>query len=228
MQHPSHHSPVNPLPPVVWLLATPIALVELLLSAGRYGFAGGPGGIGWRTAAIEDYGFYDILFDRMLATGDIAASDLMRMVSYVFVSFSFTQTLFVIVFILALGKMVGEILRPWAVVLVFFASAIVGAAAYGLLLDEARPLAGGYPAVYGLIGAFTYLMSVSLAAKGDSRYGAFTLIGFLLGIQLLFTLLFGGSNDWVADLAGFFTGFGLSILVSPGGWRRLRARLQQR
>ncbi|MCV2882668.1 rhomboid family intramembrane serine protease [Actibacterium sp. XHP0104] len=228
MTQPSHNSPLNPLPPVVWLLTLPIVAVEIVLSAGDRGFAGGAAGIGWRSAAIEDYAFYDVLFDRMIATGEVLPGDLMRLVSYLFVNYSFTQALFAVVLLLALGKMVGEVFKPVAVVAVFFVSGIVGAMAYGLLLDEARPLTSAYPAVYGLIGAFTYLLSVNLAARGDSRFGAFSLIGFLMGIQLLFSLLFNSTNDWVADLAGFFTGFGLSFVISPGGWRRVLSRMRQR
>ena len=49
-----------------------------------------------------------------------------------------------------------------------------------------------------------------------------------MGIQLVFGLLFGGGQDWVADLAGFVAGFGLSFLVSPGGRARVVDRLRQR
>jgi membrane associated rhomboid family serine protease len=55
---------------------------------------------------------------------------------------------------------------------------------------------------------------------------AFTLIAFLMGIQLVFGILFGGSPDWIADLAGFVFGFALSFAVSPGGFARLREKLR--
>jgi membrane associated rhomboid family serine protease len=54
------------------------------------------------------------------------------------------------------------------------------------------------------------------------------MILFLLGAQLLFSLLFGGADYWVADLAGFVAGFALSFVVSPGGVSRLTSRLRQR
>ena len=41
-------------------------------------------------------------------------------------------------------------------------------------------------------------------------------------------LIFGGGLDWVADLVGFVAGFGLSFLVSPGGWARVMNKLRQR
>lgn len=228
MDHDPDAPPLNPLPPVVWLLVLPIVGIELFLSAGQHGLIGGPAAVGWRTAAIEDYGFFNLLFDRMIATGDHGTGMLLRFVSYAFVSYSATQTIFVVVFILALGKMVAEVFSSWAVLVVFFGSAILGAAVYGLALDDPHPLVGGYPAVYGLIGAFTFILWVRLAATGGNQSRAFMLIGFLLGIQLLFRLLFGGSNDWVADIAGFATGFALSFVVSPGGWARVRARLRHR
>jgi membrane associated rhomboid family serine protease len=89
-------------------------------------------------------------------------------------------------------------------------------------------LFGGYPPVYGLIGAFTFLMWVRLAAAGANRLRAFTLIGVLLAIQFVFGVLFGGGSEWIADIAGFAAGFALSFVVVPGGLARVLARLRQR
>ncbi|ARE39777.1 GlpG protein (membrane protein of glp regulon) [Rhodovulum sp. P5] len=220
--------PINPLPTVVWILAIPVMGVEALISLGEQGLIGGPGAVGWRLAAFQDFAFSGQVFDWMLANGRYPPQQLMRFVTYPFIHAGATHALFVTVFILALGKMVGEIFRAWAVLAVFFGAAFVGALAYGLLLNDPMPLIGGYPGVYGLIGAFTFVMWVRLAGTGAHQYRAFTLIGLLLGIQLVFGLLFGGSKDWVADLAGFLTGFTLSFFVSPGGWSRVLARMRHR
>ena len=53
-------------------------------------------------------------------------------------------------------------------------------------------------------------------------------LGDALGVVLLFGLLFGGGYEWVADFAGFATGFALSFVVSPGGWRHMVERIRQR
>jgi rhomboid protease GluP len=53
------------------------------------------------------------------------------------------------------------------------------------------------------------------------------LIGALMGIQLLFGVLFGGSYDWLADAAGFAAGFCLSFFVGPGGWRKMQELLRR-
>ena len=53
---------------------------------------------------------------------------------------------------------------PWSSI--FFGSAIVGALVFALLTNVRTPLVGGYPAVYGLIGAFTFILWVRLGQRG--------------------------------------------------------------
>ena len=110
--------------------------------------------------------------------------------------------------------------------ILFILSGIGGALAFGVLLNEPYPLIGGFPPVYGLIGAFTFLLWRKLSLVGENQTRAFTLIAFLMGAQLIFGLLFGGGRDWVADLAGFGTGFGLSFFLAPGAWARIRNRIR--
>lgn len=225
----SHNeSPINPLPPVVVALALLIIGIELVFQAGARGFAGGPDGVGWRLEAVRTYAFSGPILDWMIQTGRWPAEHLMRFVTYPFIHVSFTHALMVIVFLLALGKMVGEVFGTFAVLAVFFLSAIVGALAFGLLTGEDAPLVGGYPAVYGLIGSYTFMLWVSLAGTGNNQLRAFQLIGFLMGVQLIFGLLFGANKTWVADIFGFGTGFFLSFLLVPGALARLRDRLRQR
>ena len=227
---PGHdESPLNPIPPVIWLLLLPIVAMEVVLSAGGSGLVGGPGAAGWRLEALQKFSFAPGIFKVLLENRIFPPEQMMRFVTYPFVHGGFTHALFVGVFLLALGKMVGEVFRAWAVLAVFFGAAIAGALAYSLVPTDVQPLFGGYPAVYGLIGAFTYILWARLGAVNANRYKAFTLIGFLLAFQLVFGLLFGaGGWSWVAEIAGFATGFGLSFVVSPGGWQRTVRMLRQR
>lgn len=221
-------SPVNPLPPVVVALALAIFLIEAVFNLGARGLIGGPDAIGWRSAAIGSYTPSGMLFDRMIETSRYPTEYLLRFVTYPFIHVSFTHMIFAVVLLLALGKFVGEIFRWWAVLLVFFAASIIGAVVYGVFVDSRVALIGAYPAVYGLIGAFTFLLWVDLAQHGANQYRAFTLIGFLLFIQLVFGVFFGGGPDWIADVAGFATGFLVSFVVSPGGWSRALNQLRRR
>lgn len=227
---PDHNAPpLNPLPWIVWVLALPMIAMEVVLSLADHGLVGGAQGVGWRIQAVEKFGLFPELLKYQWETGGHPLEELPRLITYVAVHGTFTHALFAIVMLLALGKMVAEVFRWWGVLVVFLGSAIVGGAAYGLLVPGLKTqLIGAYPAVYGLIGAFTFLIWTKLALVGANRFRAFTLIGMLLFIQLLFGVLFGGNWDWVADIAGFAAGFLLSFVVSPGGFRRVVDQIRQR
>lgn len=220
--------PLNPLPMVVWLLALPIIAMEVVLSLGARGLVGGAQGVGYRIDAVQRFAFAPDFMRAMLETGQYPMDGLMRLISYPLVHGNFTHAAFVVVMLLALGKMVGEVFRWWAVLVVFFGAAAVGALALAMVPGQQAVLIGGYPPVYGLIGAFTFLLWVNLAAVGANKYRAFTMIGALLVIQLVFGVAFGAGWDWVADIAGFIAGFVLSFVVSPGGWEHLRGKMRQR
>ena len=221
-------SPVNPLPPVVVALFLALVLVEAVFMLGARGIIGGPGAIGWRASAMQDYGFSPAVFQWMLESGQFPLDHLKRFVSYPFVHGTFTHALFAGVILLAMGKFVGEVFRQWAVLVVFFGSAIGAAVIYGLVPAERPLLIGAFPGVYGLIGGFTYLMWLRLGELGANQLRAFSLIGVLMAIQLLFAVLFGGDGTWIADVAGFAFGFLISFVVSPGGWLKIRLWLQSR
>jgi rhomboid protease GluP len=221
-------SPFNALPPVVVALAVVIAGLEGMFQLATAGFLGGQGGVGWRLAAMQDYAVLDEVADWMLANGRFPPEHLLRFLTYPLIHGGFVHAAFVVVFILAIGKMVAEVFSPLAFVAIFWVSAIFGALVYVLLLDSPFPLIGGYPGVYGLIGAFTFLMWVDAGLRGESRFRAFGLIGALLAIQIIFGVIQGDFGNVVADLAGFVAGFLMSFIVSPGGWQRALNRLRQR
>jgi membrane associated rhomboid family serine protease len=227
--NPMQHEPaVNPIPPVVIVLCLIVVVVELVLSAAAAGMIGGPQGIGWRIAAMQDYGFSPAVLDRIVRVGDYDVNLLKRFVTYGFVQGTFTQSLFAAALLLALGKFVGDVFRAGAVLLVVVGSLISGALMFGVFVDGTVPLIGVYPAVYGLIGAYTYMIWLRLGVSGQNQLKAFQLIGFLLGIQLVFGLLFGAGQMWIAELTGFVFGFAISTVAAPGGWTALVARLRQR
>ena len=223
-----NESPFNSIPPVPLALVLIIAGIELVLSAGASGYVGGPMAIGWRTGAIQDYGFAPAILEQVVSYGNRSPDMLMRFVSYLFVHGSFTHALWVSVLLLALGKAVGEAYHAGAFLLIFFLSGLVGAVIYGATASQNVGLYGAYPAVYGLIGAYTYMMWLTLGKLGENQYRAFTLIGILMGLTLVYSMIFGSSPWWIAELAGFVTGLFLAPLVAPGGWRRFLERLRQR
>jgi rhomboid protease GluP len=228
-EHDPNAPPLNPLPPIVVALAVFILGVELVFQAGEAGLAGGPEATGWRIAALERWGFYQPLMNWMIENRLVEWEYMARFVTYPFVHGSFTHAAMALVFVLALGKMVGEVFSALAFATVYFGATVAGAVAYGLVWDTQVLLFGAYPPAFGLIGAFTFLLWSGLKGEGIARRAqAFTMIAVFMGLQLVFGLMFGASKDWVADLAGFVTGFGLSFVVSPGGWGQVLARLRRR
>lgn len=230
MEENSHRPelPFNALPPAVVGLALVLGGIELLFQIGSYGIVGGANAVGWRIDAMEQFAFFDTVFEAMRDEGRWPFEHVMRFVTYAGVHHSITHAAMVIVFILALGKMVGETFGNVAVLVVFGASVLAGSLAYGLILDTNVQLVGAYPGAYGLIGSYTLMLWIGLGAMEQNQFRAFSLIGFLLAIQLVFALFFGRSLDWVADVAGFVTGFVVSILLIPGAPRRIFARIRQR
>lgn len=221
-------SPLNPLPASVWLLVLAVAGVELAFILGSAGLIGGPGAVGWRLDVVQRVAFSGTLLEWMVENRRFPPEHLLRLVAYPLVHVSPTHSLFVVVFIAALGKFVGEGMRGWAVLVVFFGASVAGALVWGAALPGASWLLGGYPGVFGLVGAFTYLLWIDLGEKGANPARAFILIGVLLLARFLVGLYVGLGSTWLADIAGFLAGFGLSFLVAPGGWRRALERLRQR
>ena len=221
-------SPVNPLPPLVVALFLVIVGIDVAFTFGARGFVGGPEAVGWRLAAIQSYGFSSDVFRWMIDSWRFPPEHMMRFVTYPFVHGSFTSALFAGVMLLAMGNFVSVVFRPWGVVVIFFVASILGAVAHGLVMVKQPWLLGAFPGVYGLIGAFTFLLWVKLAGTGASQARAFSLIGMLMGLQLVFGVLFGTVSMWLAELMGFITGFSLSFVLVPGGWSHVLARLRGR
>ena len=228
-----HQSPFNSLPAVVWLLALPVIASEALFALGGVGLIGGAEGVGLRLTAIQAASFAPQQVEYLWATRQFDPRIAYRLLSYPFIHGSAIQAVFVVVFTLALGNMVATRLRPWAIVALYLGSAIGGALVYTIVASAigARPqlLIGGYPAVYGLVGGFTFLLWTRLAAENANRFRAFTLIGALLAFQLVFALVVGGAGlGWVAEIAGFATGFLLSFVLVEGGITRVVDQFRRR
>ena len=220
-------SPFQALPPVVVALALALALPEVALSAADRGLLG-RGAAGWRIEALRDYGVFPRVLDFGLARGSLADAEPWRLVAHAFVHRGFVDMLFAAVFVLALGKFVAEAMGAGATLALFFGACVFGALGWWAMGGETQPLAGGYVGAYGLIGAFTFVLFSRAGPSNAARLAAFRLIGFLMAIQLVFGLLFGTADWWMAQLAGFAFGFIASFALAPGRARVFLARLRSR
>lgn len=223
-----HYSPVNPLPWAVWVLILPLVGLEALLLAGAAGLVGGPEAIGWRLTAIQRLGFSGAIMEYVLETRRFAQAHIWRPLSYALVHAAALQTLFVVVLMAALGRAVGQVFSGLAVLAVAIGGSVGGALAYGAIFPEPYWLTGGYPAVFGLLGAFAFILWNGLTEATSSRTRAIGLVAVLLGLRVAVGMFLGTGHEWLADIAAFVIGLGLSFLVCPGGWRGMLDRLRQR
>ncbi len=220
-------SPFNTIPPVALALVLVIAGLEIAFQLRLLGLAGGQGVDDWRQQTFDTWAFAPAVLE-VLAERGADPGLLKRFVTYPFLHAGFMHALWTSVLLLALGKFVGEAYRPLPFIAIFFGAVIVGAVVYGLAAGRNFPLIGAYPGIYGLIGAYTYLMWLTLGRMGENQFRAFTLIGILMGLTLIYSMLFGSSPWWIAEFTGFVTGLFLAPLVAPGGWRAFLNRLRRR
>ena len=222
---------INPLPRVIVVLVLAMVVPELVLQLADRGYVGGPEGIGWRTEAIREFGFFDSIFEYMRQTMTFDWNTLHRFVTYPFVNFNLMNMAFGAVLTLALGKGVAEYFRWWAVLAVFFAAAIVAALTMGVFLNEGYPIIGAQGPMFGLIGAYTWMLWLKAGRNRRQQVKAFQIVAFLTFISLIFFFFFNAGYFWVGQLAGFATGFGLSFVLAPDGPARVKGwinRLRQR
>lgn len=222
-------SPLNPLPGGVWLLAGALLLVEAAMLAGGAGLIGGPAAIGWRIAAIEDYAFSSAVQNWMIDTWRFPLHHLLRYVSYLFVHAGPTHLLFALIFVLAMGKMVGERFGSMRFVLVAILPTIPAAMIFGLFTADSANgwLLGAMPMAFSLIGAFTWLRWKEAGDDRDKRLRAFSLIGVLIVARIAFGMFGEIGMFWIAELLSFAFGALFSALfLAPGSWSAVRARLR--
>jgi len=177
--------PLNPLPPIVWLLALPMVAIELVVSLGANGVVGGANAVGWRLEMLQKYAFAPDYARQLWETSQFPLEALMRFVSYPFVHGSMTHALFAVVILLAMGKFVGEIFRWWALLVVFVGSSIAGGAAY-----MAVPFT-----MIGFLLAFQLVFGVLFGGGWD---WVADIAGFAAGFFLSFVVSPGGFGR-VAD-----------------------------
>ena len=205
---------VNPLPKVVILLAVLLIVPEIIFQLGEFSIIGGPSGATWRQAIANEYGFSNRAAYLMWETGQYPFSTVRRFLSYVFVDINLVATLFNVVFVLALGKFVGERASSLSVLLIFFGSGVGGAVLQTLINGPDRAMLGASSASFGMVGALSWILFTKQRAEGASGWNAFRLILQLVIFLGIMVLIFGG-RGWVDCVAGFAVGFPLCALLLP-------------
>lgn len=218
--------PFHALPWAVVCLALIIAGIEGYLLLCEYGVFG-QAAIGMRSTGIQDFGFNGAVVPYFLETGRIVPEHWMRLVTYSFVQPAASTALFIVVLILALGKLTAEALGNVAFLIIFVLSAFFGAFVYGVIYGAQAVAYGGYPGVFGLIGAYTFIRFSVNPKVGESPYRAFALIGILVFMRFVLAFFYGAQTHWIADFAAFPMGVVLAVMLVPGAFSGFVARMRR-
>ena len=215
---------VNPLPSAVIVLFLIVVLSEIYIAGAEARLWGS---FDARIGLIRQFSFMPEGFERAMSAGLWIPELFWRMLTYPFVHVSLMQGIFASVFILALGKFVGEVLGNFAVVAIFFSSAIFAALGFVLFANSNFPLFGGFPAAYGLIGAFSFVLFSRSEGLLSQQLMAFRLLGILMVINISFSLLQEGPPIWIAEFCGAVTGFISAAIIHPGGIRVIVSKFRR-
>jgi membrane associated rhomboid family serine protease len=219
--NPNTTAVINPLPRVIVVLVVAMILPELVLQLSDRGYLGGPTGIGWRTELIREFGFFDSVFEYMRQTRTFDWNTLHRFVTYPFLNYDLLGAVFSAVLTLALGKGVAEYFSWWAVLILFFAASIVGGLAMGFAVNVGYPVIGAQAPIFGLIGAYSWMLWLKAGRNRRQQFMAFRIVIFLTLISFIYFFFFNGGYFWISQLAGFAIGFALSFILAPDGQARV-------
>ncbi len=216
------------MPRVVLALVTVIGGLELLFSAAETGLAAGLISVDSRQAAIQGFSFYEPLLVQQFSVS-ILGVEWYRLISYAFVHSHFTSAVFSAVFVLAFGNLLARNMPALHVLGIFFAGTVVGALTFALFLDARYPLLGSSPGFFAMFGGILGVMFVTSGGQVDRRLLSIPL--FLIGLQVIARLVFGGPDYWLADIAGCLAGLIGGVFSRLGirpGLRFLFQRIMRR
>ena len=223
MFDPNHNaSPVHPVPPIALILSAPIILIEIVLQLAEAGLVGGPEAIGWRLKLVQEFAFFDTIWEAMLQTRQVQPDWIWRFFTYPFISSGFGEALVGGVIVLGVGTYLGKRFSIPKMLLAFFGPAAVAAVAYGLAGDAPLPLMGPFPAAFGLLGVYSFLLWAKERFAGGSGLGAFRLVGFLLAMHVVRWLIFGHGKAVFAEFIAMVTGLVLSLYITWTGRQLLK------
>lgn len=218
MHNPNHNvSPFNPVPPAALIVTAAILLIEAVLQLGQHGLIGGAEAVGWRIEMIQDFAFFDSVWERMLVSHQVRPEWIWPFFTYTFVSPSPVMAMIGAAMVISIGTHLIREYSTAAFVIVFAISTSLAALIFGLFSASPQPLMGPFPAMFGLLGLYSWNLWVEAKRKGRPPWGAFRMAGFLLAFQGLRWLIFGHGKELISEIAALFIGFAMGLVLTPEG-----------
>lgn len=186
------------LPLVIWSVALTIVLPELVLSGTEYGLWGAAS---WRSITLQYGGFWVGLLKGWQP--NYPAQPALMFATYALLHAGNTHLGGNLLALLFLGPQAAAQLGTRGFLLLYAASALGGAAVFGLVATSAAPMVGASGAIFGLAGAATLW-------DWQRRRSGFRTAGIMAGLvafNLVTLVSTGGLLAWQTHLGGFVAGW---------------------
>jgi membrane associated rhomboid family serine protease len=204
--------PRDAVHPVLWIMIAVMIGFELLFAAADAGLA--PEGLG-RWPVYEHLAFIDILFDRARAGLGVEPRLVWSLATHAFLHGGWLHLALNGAAFLGLGHALVRMMGIERFLVVFAASAIAGAAAFGLIVETDGPLVGASGAIFGMFAVLTAWQEHALRRAGRSRATIWRRIGGLVALNVALAFGLGGLLAWQAHLGGWVAGWLLAGVFRP-------------
>ena len=205
---------VLPAPALYTLMALAglVALPELLLILADHGLIGSTR---WRVLAYQYGGFWAGLLHGWRPNFD--SQPMTMFLSYSLLHAGLGHMLGNLASLLAIGPTVQARFGARGLLTIWGVSALGGGAAFGLMSTSPAPMVGASGAIFGLVGAWTWMQGADRAGAGPLAVLA-RVLGIMAGLVLLnlvMWLLAGGVLAWETHLGGYLAGLAMAALIAP-------------
>jgi rhomboid protease GluP len=199
-QYPPSQSRFSPfgLPLVLWAVILSAALPEAVLSGTEHGLWGAAS---WRSLALQYGGFWVGLLKGWQP--NYPAQPALMFATYALLHAGSTHLGGNLLALLFLGPQAAARLGSRGFLLLYAASALGGAAGFGLIATSAAPMVGASGAIFGLAGAAT-LWDWQRRRSGFRTAG---IVAGLVAFNLVTLVSTGGLLAWQTHLGGFVAGW---------------------
>ena len=220
-------APFNKMPTAVLIAIGLIGVLELFFQGANSGIVQNVDGVALRNRWIHLFGFHMGHIETMWITSEVNINGLYQAFTFNFVQRNLPSALIGLALFAALGKYVAERRGQLCFVATLLLAPLFGLICYVFISPPLGPIVGIFPAVFGLIGGFTIEQIERRREDDEPILPAFSLITFLMMVQLIYFFLFGTSTEWIAEFFAFVAGCGIALIIGDQNEGRRRKILQK-
>lgn len=217
MRKPAVMRRVAQMPPTLVMVSTLAALVtlpELLLILADQGLIGSSR---WRLLAWQYGGFWAGLLHGWRP--NFAAQPVTMFLTHSVLHAGPGHMLGNLAAVMAIAPSVAARFGGRGLAAIWAGAVLGGGAAFGLLSNSPAPMVGASGAIFGLVGAWTWMQGADLARTGAGPGAVAARVGGiaagLAGLNLAMWLLADGVLAWQTHLGGYLAGIGIAALLAP-------------